>query len=251
MRKGLWTCLVHDLPRRPRLRILCQPCEVDRRQRTIPLLGQRPILLVSKPVTLLRRRLAIRPHLARRQVARVLTRLVRLVLRRVLLLLELQLVVRLRCPDRSGPRTRVQPVLRVHILACLLLISVQDSLSFARDRIGTFIASSSLIRQDLARIEHLVHDFVEGLVPAHKLVVELGVSRGVDPTEVLHAAVLVDGLSDEVPVAQHGAALEQVGDLEVLALVLLNELVDEEFDLRVLLKARDEQVVCSCLRDWY
>ena len=54
----------------------------------------------------------------------------------------------------------MQPILRVDILACLLLISVQNGLSFARNWISTFVTDSSLICENLARVEDLVHDFV-------------------------------------------------------------------------------------------
>ena len=59
-------------------------------------------------------------------------------------------------------------------------------------------------------------------MPAHELVIQLGVTRGVDPAEVLHSAVLMNSLRYQVSIAKHSAVLEQIGNFKVLALVLLD-----------------------------
>ena len=80
----------------------------------------------------------------------------------------LELLVRPGATDRSCTRTRVQPALRVGGL----LLLVQNGLCLRGDRVSTLLRRP-LIGQNFTGVEHLVEDFVEGLVPGHKLIVEL------------------------------------------------------------------------------
>jgi len=115
--------------------------------------------------------------------------------------------------------------------------------------VRALVASHALVRQDLARIEHFVHDLVEGLVARQKLIVKLRVARRVDAAEVLHAAEFVNRLCDKISISQLHARFEQFSYIIVLSFVLLDHFVDQELDLWVRLEAWDENIVCACLRD--
>ena len=72
------------------------------------------------------------------------------------------------------------------------------------------LVRADAIWHDLRRMQRLIHDLGQRLVPAEVLIVELGVASWVNPTEIRHSVELSDSLVDQVAEAQRCAVFERI-----------------------------------------
>ena len=113
---------------------------------------------------------------------------------------------------------------------------------------STFLTRCSLVRNNFTRVEYLVQDLVKRLVSCKVLVIELGVTSGENPTEILHSTKLVDSLCDKISKSELTRSLEAVNDIFVLSLILLDQFVDQKFNLGVGVEVRNQDLVSPSLR---